>query len=573
MDWLPRRFCKPSSRRPPHTPLSGGEPLEARHLLAGDTLPGDPLLPDQWALDNTGQYSGVAGTDIRAAEAWGITTGSKEVVVAVIDSGVDINHPDLSANIWTNPGEIAGNGLDDDGNGFVDDVHGWDFVDNDNLPHDGYGHGTHIAGIIGAVANNGMGVAGIAWRVSIMPLRFQDNRGVGYTSTLLAALDYATMMRRDFGINIVVTNNSWEAGNFSLVMEAAIRRQGEAGITFVAAAGNNGRNTDLEPAYPGGYDLPNVIVVASHGSSGQLAGSSNYGTTSVDLAAPGLTIKSTLPGGGYGILSGTSMAAPQVTGAIALLAAAKPDITVAEVRAAILGSTAPTPGLVGKVATDGRLDAYAALLAIGATPTTLEPGPAPTPEPEPEPEPSPTPTPTPTPEAAPVTLPFEERFQQPDGAPDPQSWTQQEGRFVVRDQTAVSNDEGFSQLVLRSNATTDVRLRTFVDLRSGGSRAGLIARQSADGQTFYSAQMVTTLRGQQLVLYRHVNGVRTQLAATRVDVRVGRLELHVLGNQLSLLFRRQLVLRVNDATITAAGLVGLRAKGTAAKFANFFAEA
>lgn len=570
MDWLIRRFCKPSSRRRNLSPLAGGEPLEARRLLAGDTLPGDPLLPDQWALDNTGQYSGVPGTDIRAAEAWGITTGSREVVVAVIDSGVDINHPDLSSNIWTNPGEIAGNGIDDDGNGFIDDVHGWDFVDNDNLPLDGYGHGTHIAGIIGAVANNGVGVAGIAWHVSIMPLRFQDNRGAGFTSTLLAALDYATMMRRDFGINIVVTNNSWEAGNFSLVMEAAIRRQGEAGITFVAAAGNNGRNTDLEPAYPGGYDLPNVIVVASHGSSGQLAGSSNYGTNSVDLAAPGLTIKSTLPGGSYGILSGTSMAAPQVTGAIALLAAARPDITVAEVRAAILGSTAPTSGLVGKVATGGRLDAYAALLAIGATPTTSAPAPAPAPEPEPSPAPAP--TPTPTPEAS-ITLPFEERFQQPDGDPDPRSWTQQEGRFVVRDQTAVSNDEGFSQLVLRSNAVADVRLRTFVDLRSGGSRAGLIARQSADGQTYYSAQMVTTLRGQMLVLYSHVHGVRTQLAATRVDVRVGRLEFHVIGNQLSLLFRRQLVLQVNDGTITAAGLVGLRAKGTTAKFANFFAEA
>ena len=525
----------------------------------------DPLFADQWSLDNTGQYYGTAGIDIAALEAWQLTTGSREVVVAVIDSGIDINHPDLAGNIWTNPGEIAGNGIDDDGNGFIDDVHGWDFVDNDNLPLDGYGHGTHIAGTIGALADNGIGVAGVAPRVSLMALRFQDDRGAGYTSGMLAALDYATRMRRDFGINIVASNNSWEAGNFSLVVEAAIRAHGEAGITFVAAAGNSGTDTDASPAYPGGYDLPNVIVVASHNSSGSLAGSSNYGATSVDLAAPGLAIKSTLPGGTYGMLSGTSMAAPHVTGVVALLAAAKPGISVAEIRGAILNGVTPTAELAGKTATGGRLNAFAALGFLGEV---VEPAPAP--EPAPALEPAPEPAPAPEPETT-VVLPLEERFLQAAPEPDATVWQQQEGSFAVIDQTAVSMDEMDSTMTVRSEPVADVELRAFVDLRGGGQRARLIARQTAP-DTYYSAELVITRKGQMVLIYRYEGGQRIQLGARKAPRRVGRLEFSLRGSQLSLFFRRELLVQVNDNVIAAAGAVGISAKGAGVKFANFFVE-
>ena len=520
----------------------------------------DPLLADQWALENTGQYYGTAGIDIAAPAAWQLTAGSREVVVAVIDSGIDLTHPDLVDNLWTNPGEIAGNGIDDDGNGFIDDIHGWDFVDDDNLPLDGYGHGTHIAGTIGAVADNGIGVAGVAPQVSLMALRFQDDRGAGYTSGMLAALDYATRMRRDFGINIVASNNSWEAGNFSLVVEAAIRAHGEAGITFVAAAGNNAADTDAAPAFPGGYDLRNVIVVASHSSSGSLAGSSNYGATSVDLAAPGLAIKSTLPGGNYGTLSGTSMAAPHVTGVVALLAAAKPGISVAEIRGAILNGVTPAAELAGKVASGGRLNAFAALGLLG---DVAEPAPTPVPEPTPEP--------TPTPEAT-VVLPLEERFRQESTTPDPTVWQQQEGSLAIHDNTAVSTDKFDSTMTIRSEPVADVTLRSFVDLRSGGKRARLIARQIAP-DTYYSAELVVTRKGQMVLIYRYENGQRIQLGARRAPRRIGRLEFQLQGSQLSLYFRRELLVQVNDSVIAAAGSVGISAKGSGVRFANFFATA
>ena len=397
MDWrgpFPIQPCSPrrrvAARSRPRWPLPGGERLEPRRALAGDlwpalpvdvpgpvaaeilpaAIPNDPSFAVEWGLLNSGQYSGTPGNDIGAAQAWAFTTGSRSVVVAVIDSGIDLTHPDLAANLWVNPGEIAGDGIDNDSNGFVDDIHGWDFVDNDAVPQDGFGHGTHVAGIIGAVGNNGVGVSGVNWQVSIMALRIQDDRGAGTTSAVLAALRYATMMRRDHGIMIVASNNSWEApAGYSGVVEQAIREHGAAGITFVAAAGNNATNTDLTPRYPGGYDLPNVITVASLTPQGTLAASSNYGAASVDVAAPGTVIQSTSKNGTYAMLSGTSMAAPQVTGVVALLAAAKPGITVAEIRTAILGTATPLVSLVGKVAT-GRLNAFAALGSLGVAPQT-----------------------------------------------------------------------------------------------------------------------------------------------------------------------------------------------------------
>jgi subtilisin family serine protease len=371
----------------------GLEPDLAFHAAA---LPNDPSFASQWALRNSGQNGGTIGADIRATQAWDVTTGSRSVVVGIVDSGIDITHPDLAANIWTNPGEIPGNGVDDDANGYIDDVHGWNFVDNTNLVDDGFGHGTHVAGTVGAVGNNGIGVAGVSWQVSLMALKFQDSRGIGSSSSVLAALNYATMMRRDHGINIVATNNSWQTlGGLSSLVQTAIQAEGDAGIVFVAAAGNNGSDNDAVPRYPAGYRLPNVITVAATDGGNGLAGLSNYGATTVDLGAPGIMIQSTFPLGTYGILSGTSMAAPQVTGVVALLAAAKPGITVAEIRAAILGTTTPVAALFGKTVTGGRLDARAALDALN-----LPAGAVPQPSSSPQPAPVLATTPPPAPAVA-----------------------------------------------------------------------------------------------------------------------------------------------------------------------------
>jgi subtilisin family serine protease len=264
MEWPTIAFYRRSlrhdrdRRRAPR--LRSPERLEGRSLLAAivpTALPNDPSFTQQWALDNIGQYGGVPGNDVHAPAAWNTTTGSRSVVVAVIDSGIDLTHPDLAANVWTNPGEIAGNGLDDDHNGFVDDVHGWNFVDNNADVTDGFGHGTHVAGIIGAVGNNGVGVAGIAWQVSLMVLRVQNNLGAGSTSAVIGALNYATMMRRDHAINVVATNNSWETSTGpSVVVANAIRAQGDAGITFVAAAGNNASDNDLRHGAPTKEESP-----------------------------------------------------------------------------------------------------------------------------------------------------------------------------------------------------------------------------------------------------------------------------------------------------------------------------
>ncbi len=369
---------------PAHAP----EPIsvESETVLRAASIANDTSFTSQWSLANTGVNGyGLVGADIRASQAWDVTTGSRSVVVAVIDSGIDLTHPDLAANVWTNPGEIAGNGIDDEGNGYIDDVHGWNFVENNSNVQDGYGHGTHIAGVIGAVGNNGLGIAGINWQVSIMPLRFQDNFGVGNTGGAIAALNYATMMRRDFGINVVVTNNSWGGGTgVSELLREAIRAQNEAGIVFVAAAGNSAADCDLSPRYPACFDLPNVISVAATDRYDNLASFSNYGATSIDLGAPGVGIYSTRLNGTYASMSGTSQAAPQVTGVVALLAAVKPGITVGEIRSAILASAQRVPGLAGKTVTGGRLDAAGALaLALGSPvpPDLVSIAPTPTPPP------------------------------------------------------------------------------------------------------------------------------------------------------------------------------------------------
>ena len=336
-------------------------------------IPNDASFDALWGLDNSGKSGGMADADIDAPEAWHTTTGSRSVVVAVIDSGVDYTHPDLAANIWTNPGEVAGDGIDNDANGFVDDVRGWDFANGDADPMDDDGHGTHVSGTIGAVGNNAIGVAGVNWQVSIMGLKFLDGEGNGYTSDAVAAVTYATQMRRDHGVNVVAINASWGGERRSAALRDAIATAGRAGILFVTAAGNESSNNDRVATYPANQADDAVIAVAATNRSNRLAAFSNYGSKTVDLAAPGVAILSTVPGGGYSTCSGTSMATPYVTGTVALMAAANPRATPAEIRSALLSTVKPVAALAGKVATGGLLNAAAAVQAItrpAPTPTT-----------------------------------------------------------------------------------------------------------------------------------------------------------------------------------------------------------
>ncbi len=337
--------------------------LDAVHIF--QTAPNDSQYSQLWGLNNIGQTGGTVDADIDAAEAWEISTGSSSIVVGVIDTGVDYTHPDLAANIWTNPGEIAGNGIDDDGNGFVDDIHGYDFVNNDGDPMDDNSHGTHVAGTIAGAGNNGQGVAGVNWTSSIMGLKFLSGSGSGYTSDAVRAVNYATMMRTTFGINVRVTNNSWGGGGSSLLMQNAIQASGDAGILFVAAAGNDGTNNDVSPHYPSNYDLANVLSVAATDRNDNLAYFSNYGVSTVHLAAPGVAVYSTLPGGGYGSYSGTSMATPHVAGVAALAWSVDSEASVDDVRHALLRGTDSLGSLNGKVATGGRLNALNTLELLG----------------------------------------------------------------------------------------------------------------------------------------------------------------------------------------------------------------
>jgi len=352
--------------------IEGVAGIEPDFAIRPTAVPNDPSFREQWGLRNTGQSGGTGGGDIAAVAAWDVTTGSRSVVVAVIDSGFDYTHPDLAANVWRNPGEVPGDGIDNDANGFVDDVHGWDFANDDADPMDGDGHGTHVAGTIGAVGDNGVGVTGVAWQVSIMGLKFLDAEGSGYTSDAIAAISYATRMRREFGVNVVATNNSWGGGDRSLALRAAIADGGAAGILFVTAAGNDGVNGDRRANYPANEDLDAVITVTATNRSNRLPSFATYGQVHVDLAAPGAAIRSTIPGGGYATYSGTSMAAPHVTGTIALVAAANPAASATAIRGAILSTTRPLAALAGKTVTGGLLDAAAAVRAIqgSATPPT-----------------------------------------------------------------------------------------------------------------------------------------------------------------------------------------------------------
>jgi subtilisin family serine protease len=317
---------------------------EPDYLVSATATPNDPLFGQLWGM-----------AKINAPAAWDVSTGSANVVVGDIDTGIDYTHPDLAGNVWVNPGEAAGNGVDDDGNGYVDDVNGWDFVSNDNNPMDDHGHGTHTSGTVGARGNNGVGVVGVNWNVRIAGLKFLNAQGSGSTSNAILALGYAVAK------DMKVTNNSWGGGGFSQSLFNAIANARNAGSLFVAAAGNSSFDNDLLPFYPASYDLDNVIAVAATTSTDGLASFSNYGATSVDLGAPGAGITSTVPGNRYESWSGTSMATPHVSGAAALLFAAHPSWTFAQARDRIFCTARPLSALAGKTATGGILDIGAAL--------------------------------------------------------------------------------------------------------------------------------------------------------------------------------------------------------------------
>jgi subtilisin family serine protease len=328
---------------------------EPDYILRINSAPNDSAFNSLWGLNNSGQTGGTADADIDAAEAWDYGTGSSNVVVAVIDTGVDYNHPDLAANMWTNPGETPGDGIDNDGNGYTDDVYGINSITGSGDPWDDHSHGTHCSGTIGGVGNNGIGVAGVCWNVKIMALKFLSSGGSGSSSDAITCIQYAI----DKGAHIM--SNSWGGGGYSQALYDAIEAAKNAGILFVAAAGNSGVNTDSSPHYPSSYTNANVLSVAATDHNDQLASFSNYGAVSVDVAAPGVAVYSTVPNNSYASYSGTSMATPHVAGLAALIKSTNPALDWSGLKAQILDTADPLAVLDGKVLTGGRINAYNAV--------------------------------------------------------------------------------------------------------------------------------------------------------------------------------------------------------------------
>jgi subtilisin family serine protease len=320
--------------------------------------PNDPRFDQQWALNNLGQNGGKNRADIDALLAWGKTHGSEKVVVAVLDTGVDYTHADLVENMWTRPESMPQ--YADDELGSFDDQHGFDADVNEADPMDENGHGTHCAGIIGAEGDNGEGIAGINWHVRIMPLKFLGKGGFGTTKNAIEAINYA-IDRKQKGVNIRVINASWGSTQYSRALEDAIRAAGEQGILFVAAAGNSSTDNDKRAHYPSNFDLPNVISVAAMDRMDAITSFSNYGAKTVHIAAPGRDIHSTWLNDEYRDASGTSMAAPQVSGVAALILSSEPGLSVEKLRDRLLKTADPIPALKGKVSTGGRLCATGAL--------------------------------------------------------------------------------------------------------------------------------------------------------------------------------------------------------------------
>lgn len=347
--------------------------LNAIHTL--QSTPNDPRFSELYGLHNEGQTGGTAGADINALEAWNETKGSRDILVGVIDTGIDYNHPDLIDNVWTNPGESGldaegndkkTNGIDDDGNGYIDDFRGWDFIGGDNDPLDGNGHGTHVSGTIGAVGNNEVGVVGVSWEVSLVGLKIFSDEGSTTTESIVEAIEYSTTLGVD------VTNNSWGGGPRSETMLAAIEEANRKEILFIAAAGNSfaGQNNDNIDFYPANYEVPNVIAVAAVDHNDNLASFSHYGLKTVDIAAPGVDVLSTLPDNTYDKFSGTSMATPHVTGLVVLVKSKFPEASVQQLRSRIINTGSRVPALAAKVGSGRRINAVNALEIDTIAPST-----------------------------------------------------------------------------------------------------------------------------------------------------------------------------------------------------------
>lgn len=362
-----RDECKKAKVRRLLAKIPGHKTCSPNYAVFASATPDDPQYPSMYAP-----------LTLNLPNTWDITTGSDSTIAVVIDSGIAYNHPDLAANAWTNPGEIPANNIDDDGNGYIDDVHGYNFVSNTGDPQDDNGHGTHVAGTIGARGNNSVGVTGVAWRVKLVAAKFLNGSGSGSTANAIRAVNYALALKQA-GYPVVVANNSWGGGGFSSTLQNAIQDLANADVLFVAAAGNQSSNNDTTPYYPANYNVDNVITIASTTSANALSYFSNYGVTSVDIAAPGSAIVSTYPSSTYATLQGTSMAAPQVSGiAVLLQAACGNSLSYAEVRDAITQNGTVHANLASQVRTSSVANAYAAVSAaqmICETPT-----PTPTPD-------------------------------------------------------------------------------------------------------------------------------------------------------------------------------------------------
>lgn len=335
-------------------------------FMAGE--PNDARFNEQWDMKNTGQIdkpgtgqTGTEGSDINVAPLWSEgVTGDRNLLVAVIDTGIDYTHPDLAANMFRNEKEIPENGIDDDANGVIDDVYGANFSGDAGVGNglDDHNHGTHCAGTIGAVGNDGNGISGVNWNVSMMPAKFLTASGSGTLEGALNAIKYSTKM------GAKVLSNSWGGGSYSETLHDAIKESSQAGALFIAAAGNDGTSNDVEPHYPSNYDLPNVVSVAATDNRDVIASFSNYGKRTVHVSAPGKNILSTVKGGGYATYSGTSMATPHVSGIAALIWGANPSWTAAEVKERLITTSKFVAGLKKKTVSKGRVNAYNAFHGI-----------------------------------------------------------------------------------------------------------------------------------------------------------------------------------------------------------------
>ncbi len=345
--------------------------VETQSATASGT-PNDPMFSLLWGLQNTGQNSGLPLADIEAAPAWRITTGTRSVVVGVVDTGFDYNHPDLKPNIWSAPAPFTVQFGPNDSITCAAGTHGYDAITNTCNPMDDNGHGTHVSGTIGAAGNNNSGVTGVNWTTSMIGLRFMDSNGKGTVSNAIRAIQFAIQVKAALpdSAAIRVLSNSWGGSGNSQALLDTINQANAAGILFVAAAGNDGQNQDVIPSYPGAYRTANVISVAATDNTDALAGFSNYGSTMVDLGAPGVDIASTYLGSSYAYMTGTSMATPHVAGAAALVLAACGSLDTATLRSTLVGSVDPVAGLVGKTVSGGRLNVHKALNACATGSST-----------------------------------------------------------------------------------------------------------------------------------------------------------------------------------------------------------